>query len=86
MLKCQRFKDSGSDKTELRGSKCQQLDLHDNEEEEGLDKFKDEGEGENIGYVSLPFIAPPQKESNYLIDIGKGIRSLNHLVCISKIG
>ncbi len=62
ILKHQRFKDSGSDKTELRGSKYQQLDTCHNEEGESLNKFEDEGEGEDIGYVPLPFIALLQKE------------------------
>ena len=86
VLKRQQFKDGGSDEMDPRGSKCQRLDLRDNEEEEGLDKFESEGKEKNIGYVPLSFIALPQKESNRLTDMGKGTRSLNHLVCILKIG
>ena len=86
VLKCQRFKDSGSDKIELRGLKWQRLDLRDNEEEEGLDGFEDEDEEEDIGYVFFPFVNPPQKESNHPTNVDEGIKSLNHLVCISKIG
>ncbi len=86
VLKRQRFEDSGSDVTELRGSKRQRLDVHDDEEGEGLDEIESEGEREDIGYVPLTFIAPPQKESNRPTDMGEGTRSLNHLVCIPKIG
>ncbi len=86
MLKCQRFEDSRSDKTEPRGSKHQRLDLRDDEEGEGLDEFEDEGEGKDIEYILFPFVALPRKESNRPTDIGKGTRSLNHLVCIPKIG
>ena len=60
--------------------------MHDNEEGKGLNKFKGEGEEEDIGYVLLFFIAPPQKELNYLTNMGKGTKSLNHLVYISEIG
>ena len=55
-LKYQQFEDSGSDETEPRGSKRQQLDVRDDEEEEGLDKFE---EGEDIGYVPFPFGGSP---------------------------
>ena len=78
VLKRQQFKDSRNDKIELKGSKYQQLDLHDNKEEESLNEFENEGEIESIGYVLLPFVALSQKESNRPIDMGKGIRSLNH--------
>lgn len=62
--------------------------MRNDEEEESLDEFKGKDEREDIRYVSLLFITScllSQKESNYLIDMGKGIRSLNHLVYISKI-
>ena len=55
-LQCWQFEDSGSDETEPRGSKCQQLDTRNNEEEESLDRFEDEDEKKNKGYVSLLFI------------------------------
>ncbi len=86
VLKRQRFEDSGSDVTEPRGSKRQRLDARDDEEGEDLDEFESEGEREDIGYVPLPFVAPPQKESNRPTDMGEGTKSLNHLVCIPKIG
>ncbi len=79
VLQRHRFEDSGSDVTEPRGSKRQRLDGRDNEEGEDLDEFESEDEREDIGYVLLPFVAPPQKESNRPTDMGKGIRSLNHL-------
>ena len=86
VLKRQRFKDSGSDKMEPRGSKQQRLDLHDNKEEENLDEFEGENKKEGIGYVPLPFITSLRKESNHSTNMGKETRSLNHLVYIPKIG
>ena len=61
--------------------------MRDNKKRESLDDFEGEGEGENIGYVPLLFVANPplQKKSDRLTDFGEGTRSLNHLVCISKI-
>lgn len=57
VLKHQQFKDSESDKTESSVSKRQRLDVHDDEEGQGLDKY--EGEDEGKRYVSVPFITPP---------------------------
>lgn len=53
-----------------------------------MDKYEDEGEGEDVRYILSPFITlfPSQKKSNHLIDMGKRTKSLNHLVCITKIG
>ncbi len=45
--------------------------------------------GEGVGYIPFPFVAPPpllRKESNRLTDLSEGTKSLNHLVCIPKIG
>ena len=86
MLKRQRFEDSKIDKIESKSSKHQQLDLRNNEEEEGLDKFEDEGEEKGIRYISLLFVTPSRKESNRPTNISKETKSLNHLVCIPKIG
>ncbi len=88
VFKCQRFKDNRSDKTESRSLKCQRLDIYDNEKGERLDKFEDKGERENIEYVPFSFIASlfSRKESNRLTDMGEGTKSLNHFVCILKIG
>ena len=47
---------------------------------ESLDKFEDKSEGEIIGYVPFPFIAPSQKELNHPTDMDKGTRNLNHFV------
>ena len=80
MLKRQQIKDSKSNKMESRGSKRQQLDLYDNEEEESLDKFEDENKREGIRYVPFLFVAPPRKESNCPIDMDKETRSPNHLI------
>ncbi len=70
---------------EPRGLKHQRLDACDDEEGEGLDEFEGEGEGEDIGYIPLPFVAPPRNGSNRPTDMDEGTRSLNHLVCIRKI-
>ena len=86
MLKRQQFKDSKSDEIEPRGSKRQRLDLRNNEEEEGLDKFEGVNERKNIGYVPLLFVAPSQKESNRLTNMSEGTRNLNYFICIPKIG
>lgn len=67
-------------------SKRQQLNMHNNEKEQGLDKYKSEGEGKR--YVFLPFIVPfppLRKELNRPTDLGEGIKSLNHLIYILKI-
>ena len=80
VFKRQQFEGSGSEKTELRGSKHQQLYARNNEKRESLDKFENEGEGEVIRYVPLLFIALPQKESNCLTDMGEETKSLNHLI------
>ena len=79
MLKCHRFKDSGSDVTEPKASKREQMDKHDNEEGQGLDEYQ----GKDDRYVPLPPCS--QKESNRLTHLGKRIKSLNHLVCIPKL-
>ena len=42
-------------------------------------------ERKSIGYIFFHFVTPPQNESNYLTDIGKKIKSLNHLVYILKL-
>ncbi len=86
LLKRQRFKDSGSDVKEPKGSKHQRLDARDNKKGEGLDEFESEGKREDIGYVPLLFVTSPQKESNRPTNMGEGTRSLNHLVYIPKIG
>ncbi len=54
-----------------------------------MDEYEGKGEREDVGYVPLLFIAlhpPTLNESNRLTDMGEGIRSLNHLVYIPKIG
>ncbi len=56
--------------------------MREDEEREGLDEFEGEDERENIEYIPLLFITPLQKESNCRTDIGRGIKSLNHLLCI----
>lgn len=63
--------------------------MYDNEEGQNLDKYEDEGKGEGIRYIPLPFVdllSPPQKESKCPTDLDKRIRSLNHHKYILKIG
>ena len=55
VLKRQQLKDSESDKTESSVSKCQWLDMHDNEEWQSLDEYESEDKGKR--YIFLPFIA-----------------------------
>ena len=86
VLKRQWFKDSGIDKTELKGSKYQYLDKRDDELKNSLDE--DEGKIEDIRYISSPFVSLlflPQNVSNRLSDLAKETMSLNYLVCIPKI-
>lgn len=57
--------------------------MYDNEKEQRLYKYKREDKDKK--YVFFFFIAlfpPSQRESNYLIDMSKKTRSLNHFVCI----
>lgn len=53
MLKRQWFKDSESDEMQSSVSNRQQLDMHDDEEGQGLDKYKSEAEGERYVFFSL---------------------------------
>ncbi len=85
VLKHQQLKDSRSDETKTRGSKRQRLNLHHNEEDEGLDELEGEDKGEDIGYVPFPFVTLPQNGSNRSTNMGERTRSLNHLVGIPKI-
>ena len=85
ILKHQQFQDNGSDEIEPRGWKCHLLNEHDNKEVNSLDEDKCEIKGGSN--VFLPFIPLllPQKVSNRTLDLGKGVRSLNHLIYIPKI-
>lgn len=56
MLKRQWFEDNESDKTELSISKRQRLDVHNDKERQGLNKYKNESKGKR--YVPFPFITP----------------------------
>ncbi len=46
---------------ELSVSKCQRIDIYDNKEEQILDKYEGEDEGEDDGYILFFFVAlfPP---------------------------
>ncbi len=81
-LKRQLFDDSDSEERAPRVYKRLRIDVSDDEEQD-LDKY----EGEVDGYVPLPTAPPPpppHKESNRLLDLDEGTRSLIHLVCIPK--
>lgn len=83
MLKRQRFDDSNINKTAPK--KYQQFDEHDNQEKQGLDKNESEVEGNRyIPFPPLSLALLPQKKSNRPSDLGKGTKSLIHLICISK--
>lgn len=89
ILKCQQFESSRSNKIESKSWKYQCLDIRDNEEEQGLDKYKGKDEGKDIEYIPLLFIALfllLQKESNCLTNMSKIIKNPNHLVYILKMG
>ncbi len=62
--------------------------MQDDEEGQSLNEYEGKDEREDLGYILLLFVTPPltQNKSNCLTDIGKGIRSLNQLVFIPKIG
>lgn len=79
VLKCQQFEDSESDAMEPRASKPPSVDAHDNKKGEDLKKYQ----SKTGRYVPLLFCL--QKESNRPTDLGKVIRSLNHLVYIPKL-
>lgn len=52
-------------------------------------KYESESESKSIGYVFFSFIAYllfSQKELKRLINLGKKIKSLNHLIYIPIIG
>lgn len=85
ILKRQQFENSRSNEMESRGSNRQRLNECDNEERNGLNK--DKGEIKYVRYVLPPFILLllPQKVSNRSSNLHEGIKSLNHLVYISKI-
>lgn len=74
---------------EPRILKRQRVNMHNNEKEQSLDKYESEDERKDIGYILFLFITPPsssQKKSNRSTDIGKGIKSPNHLIYLPKIG
>lgn len=83
--KCQQFKVNKSEKREPRVSEYQCINMYNNEKRYDLDEYK----GKGNRYVSFSFNAPCfslYKESNCLTDLNKEINSLNHLICILKIG
>ena len=94
VLKYQRFGDSGSDKTELKGLKRKRLDERDdnkgngleNENENSLDKNEFEMRCDRyIHPLFVPLLSLPQKVSKRSSDLGKGIKSLKYIIWIPKI-
>lgn len=82
MLKRQLCDNSNSERKAPRVYKRLPIDENDNEEQ-NLVKY----ESKINGYVFFPPTAPsllPPKELNRQSNLNKGIRSLTHLVCISK--
>lgn len=63
----------------------QQFDERNNGEGQNLDE--DEGDSDGDRYIPLPpttLLLPLQKESNRPSDLGKGTKSLTHLIYIPK--
>ncbi len=62
--------------------------MYEDKKGQSLDEYESEGKGKNVGFILLPFVtlSPPRKESNHSTDMSEGIRSLNYLVCIQKMG
>lgn len=89
MLKRQSLEDAKSDETKLKVLKCQHVSIYDNEEKQSFDKNKSESKDKYIGCTPLLFIVPlypPQKKSNRLTNLSEGIKNLNYLIYILKIG
>lgn len=61
MLKHQQFENSGTDKTDLKRSKCQQFAKHNNDKKQNLDKNKSE-----IKHNKYIFFSLFRKKSNHL--------------------
>lgn len=51
MLKYQQLKDSKNNKTESRISKCKYVDIYDNKEKPGLDRYEGKIKHKNIKYI-----------------------------------
>lgn len=74
MLERQQFKDSGSDVTESKISKRRHVNPNDNEKEQDLGEYDNKDDRYSF------FFLFSQKVSNRLTNLGKEIKSLNHLV------
>lgn len=82
MFKYQQFDDSNSKEKRPRVYKCLQIDQSDNKKQ---DLDKDEGKVDRyVCFPPAPPLFPPQKESNYLSDLNRGIKSLIYFVCLPK--
>lgn len=65
------------------------MNIHDNEKKQNFNKYKAKNEGEGIRYIFFSFVSNlflSLKKSNCPTNLGKEIKSLNHLIFISKIG
>ena len=79
VLKRQHIKVNESDGMEPRALKRSRVDEHDNKKGQGLDDYH----GKVGRYVFLLLCL--QRESNCSTDLGKGRKSLNHLLYIPKL-
>lgn len=79
MFKYQQFEDRKSDAIKPKALKRPYVDKYDNKERQGLDKYQ------NSSGRYIPLSSCLQKELNRLTDLSKRIKSLNHLICISKL-
>lgn len=85
ILKRQWFDESKNGETAKIVYKCQRFNKRDNEKGESLDKDKNDGDKDKyIPFSPIILFSLLQKESNRLINLGKRIKSLIHLICISK--
>lgn len=79
VVKRQQFERSESHVTEPKSSKRPFMNTHNNEERQDSEDHQDK----SGRYISL--LPYPQKELNSLTDLGKRIKSPNHLIYISKL-
>ena len=65
--------------------KGQQFNKYDNKKKQSLNKYKSDNNGNRyIFFLLTALFLLSQKDSNYLSDLGKKIKSLTHLVYIFK--
>ncbi len=72
---CRRYDDSEHEERAPKVYKCWRINKSEDEEKQDLPK-----DYENDGYIPLPFL----KLLNCLVNLGKGTKSLTHLVSIES--